>query len=126
MTNKKITRLLPQGDPVHGMKPMGYVSADTVVEGTLDERGHLFFTNSDGTVNAGVWQCTPCTERVRDYPYDQCCFVLEGSLTIIDEDGDSETFGPGDSFMIPRGFNGDWKMTEPYKNFFVTVEPPEG
>ena len=124
---KKITRLLPDGAPEGGMKPMGYISVDTVVDGTLveplDERGHLFFTNKAGNVNAGVWECSPCTERVRDYPYDQCCFVLEGSLTIIDESGHEETFTVGESFMIPRGFNGDWRMNEQYKNFFITVEP---
>ena len=125
MTGKVITRLLPDGALDGGMKPMGYISADTVADGIADERGHLFFTNGAGNVNAGVWQCTPCTERVRDYPYDQCCFVLEGSLTITDESGHAETFKPGDAFTIPRGFNGLWQMAERCKNFFVTVEPEE-
>lgn len=127
MTDKTITRLLPGGASGTasggGMKPMNYISADTVIEGAADERGHLFFTNAAGNVNAGVWECAPCTERIRDYPFDQCCFVLEGSLTIIDESGHAETFKPGDAFIIPRGFNGDWRMTERYKNFFITVEP---
>ncbi len=123
MTGKVITRLRPDGALDGGMKPMGYIGADTIAEGTAGELGHLFFTNASGNVSAGVWQCTPCTERIRDYPYDQCCFVLEGSLTITDDSGHAETFVPGDSFVIPRGFNGLWQMTEAYKNFFVTVEP---
>ena len=94
-----------------------------MVDGTAEEQGHIFFTNAAGNVNAGVWECTPCTERIRDYPFDQCCFVLEGSLTIIDQSGHCDTFKPGDAFIIPRGFNGDWQMTERYKNFFITVEP---
>ncbi len=122
--NKRITRLLPDGAPGMDLEPMGYISPETVVDGTLDERGHMFFSNPEGTVNAGVWECTACTERIMDYPYDQCCFVLEGSLTITDADGHSETFIPGDAFMIPRGFSGNWAMTERYRNFFVTVEPP--
>lgn len=125
VTDKVITRLLPDGESGGGMRPMGYIAADTVVEGTADERGHLFFTNAGGNVSAGVWECTPCTERMRNYPYDQCCFVLEGTLTITDESGHAETFSPGDAFMIPRGFNGLWQMTERYKNFFVTVEPEQ-
>ncbi len=125
MTDNVITRLLPGGSPESGMAPMGYIAADTVADGTADERGHMFFTNKAGNVNVGVWQCTPCIEEVRDYPYDQCCFVLEGSLTITDQSGHAQTFTPGDAFVIPRGFNGTWHMTEPYKNYFITVEPEE-
>ena len=125
MTDNGITRLLPDGAVDGGMKSLNYISADTVVEGTAQEQGHIFFTNAADNVNAGVWECTSCTERIRDYPFDQCCFVLEGSLTITDENGQSDTFGPGDAFIIPRGFNGDWQMTAQYKNFFVTVEPEQ-
>jgi hypothetical protein len=40
-----------------------------------------------------------------------------------DEDGHAETFGPGDAFVIPCGFNGLWSMKETYKNFFIAVMP---
>lgn len=120
--SRKIERLLPDGSSDTGMRTLNYIDPDTVVEGSARERGHIFFTNAAGSMNVGVWECTSCTERIRDYPYDQCCFVLEGRLTITDEEGESQTFGPGDAFVIPRGFNGDWKMTERYKNFFITVE----
>jgi uncharacterized cupin superfamily protein len=120
---KTITRLLPDGQPGKGMAPLGYIDPDTVSNGSAVELGYIFFTDPEGTVNAGVWECTPCTEAINDYPYDQCCMVLEGSLVITDETGHAERFLPGDAFMIPRGFNGSWTMTERYKNFFVTVEP---
>jgi uncharacterized cupin superfamily protein len=123
MTEDVITRLLPDGSPDGGMKPMGYISADLVADGIAEERGHIFFTNSTGNVNVGVWQCTPCTEETRDYPYDQCCFVLEGTMTITDQSGHTETFKPGDAFVIPRGFNGFFRMTGDFKNYFITVEP---
>ena len=67
MADNVITRLLPDGALDGGMKPMGYITADTVVDGKADESGHLFFINAAGNVNAGVWQCTPCTERISDY-----------------------------------------------------------
>lgn len=123
MAARKITRLLPDGAPGSDLEVMNYISPETVVEGVAEERGQMFFTNETGNVNAGLWECSPCTERVRDYPYDQVCVVLEGALTIVDEDDHAETFGPGDVFIIPRGFNGDWRMTERYRNFFVTIEP---
>lgn len=122
MTTRKIVRLLPGGAPNTGMRPLAYIDPKTVSEGVAVETGHIFFTSEDGAVNAGVWECSACTEQVRDYPYDQCCVVLEGTLTITDEAGHAETFRPGDTFMIPRGFNGTWRMPGRYKNYFVTVE----
>jgi len=123
MSNRKIIRLLPDGAPGTGMGPMGYIDPAKIAAGTAEERGHIFFTNVEGTVNAGVWECSPCTEEIVDYPYDQCCFVLQGEMIITDRSGHTETFVPGEALMIPRGFNGSWTMTEHYRNFFVTVEP---
>jgi len=119
MTDDVITRLLSGGSPDGSMEPMGYIADDAVADGTADERGHMFFTNAA----VGVWQCTPCTEETRDYPYDQCGFVLEGAVTITDQYGHTETYPPGDAFVIPRGFNGFFKMTGNFKNYFITVEP---
>ncbi len=51
MADKVITRLLPDGALDGGMKPMGYISADTVVDGIADEWGHLFFRQCQGKAN---------------------------------------------------------------------------
>ena len=66
MTENAIARLLPDGSPDGGMKPMGHIA---------DERGH------------------------------------------------TETYTSGDAFVIPRGFNGSFKMPGNFKNNFMTVEP---
>ncbi len=39
MTDRAITRLLPDGAPDGGMQPIGYIDTDTVAEGIVDERG---------------------------------------------------------------------------------------
>ena len=123
MPDNVITRLLPGGSPEGEMKPMGYIADDLVAGGVAEELGHMFFTNPAGTVNVGVWECTPCTEEVLDYPFDQCCFVLDGTMTITDQSGHTETYTAGDAYVIPRGFKGHFKMTGHYKNYFITVEP---
>lgn len=114
MTDNVMARLLPEGSPDGGMKPMVDIA---------DERGHICFANATGNVNVGVWQCTPCTEVTRDNPFDQCCFVLDGMTTITDKCSHTETYAPDDAFVIPRGFNGSFRMTGNFKNCFITVEP---
>ena len=41
---------------------------------------------------------------------EEYCFIKEGELVITDEDGTVTTHKAGDSFVIPRGFNGVWDM----------------
>ncbi|MDE0418573.1 MAG: hypothetical protein OXI95_16805 [bacterium] len=40
-----------------------------------------------------------------------------------DECGHAETYTAGGAFVIPRGFNGSFKMTGNFGNDFMTVEP---
>ncbi len=118
-------RLLPDGDRETGMGPFDAVNRDNLLEGDPSERGHVFFTNAQGKVTAGVWECTPCKERFDRYGVDELCTVLSGSVTVTDADGNAETFGPGDSFLMPQDFRGTWHITETLKKFWMIVEPPK-
>ncbi len=119
----RVKRLLADGDPNLGMTAWGPVK-DDVVEGEPLERQHLVHNDprpAGGVSRAGVWEATPYTCRLDDYACDEFCVVLEGSVTMIDEDGHEETFRAGDTFLIPKGFTGYWKQTETIKKFFMTV-----
>jgi uncharacterized cupin superfamily protein len=101
-------RLFADGDPQTGLSDWGPVS-DDVVEGDPQQRYHYVEDSSrpnGGVTRAGVWEATQYTCRIDDYPCDEVCFMLEGSVTMIDEKGREETFGPGDAFLMPRGFSG--------------------
>lgn len=69
----------------------------------------------------GVWMCTPgifcCTEKG-----DELQTIIEGSLTIILEDGSSFDFGPGDSFFTEKGERVTWKINETVKKVFFTYD----
>ncbi|MXW52051.1 DUF861 domain-containing protein [Candidatus Saccharibacteria bacterium] len=53
------------------------------------------------------------------YPYDQYVEVLKGRLTLMDAEGRSATFGPGDRFVLQKGFMGTWRMTEDYRQLLI-------
>ncbi len=119
MTNiTRVKRLLVDGDPVAGMSAWGPVK-DDVVEGDPQERQHLVQNAprpGGGVSRAGVWEAT-----LEDYGCDEFCVLLEGSVTMIDDDGHEETFRAGNSFLIPKGFTGYWKQSEKKKKFFMTA-----
>lgn len=112
-------RLDPDGAPGAGMAPTAYVDPATVLEGKAVEKGHTFFASKDGRFLVGVWECSPCRERIDSYPFNEFCQVLKGAVTVTDAAGRSETYRAGDSFFMPKGFRGIWHMTETFRKYFV-------
>lgn len=53
------------------------------------------------------------------YPFDQFIQVLNGRTILIDANGNSEEFGEGDSFVLPKGFIGEWQLLENYRELCV-------
>ena len=48
------------------------------------------------------------------FPYDEYVLVLAGEVTLTSDAGQSQTFGEGDSFLVPKGWTGIWDMPGPY------------
>jgi uncharacterized cupin superfamily protein len=48
------------------------------------------------------------------FPYDEYVLVLSGEVTLTSDAGQSQTFGEGDSFLVPRGWTGIWDMPGQY------------
>jgi uncharacterized cupin superfamily protein len=119
----KFLRLLPEGDPKTGMQPTSLTDPANFLIADPHETGHTAWRSAEGNVTAGVWECSPCKEQIERYGVDELCTVLSGSVTITDKAGHSETFGPGDSFVIDRDFSGTWHITETLRKFWMIHEP---
>ena len=84
--------------------------------------GTTSFSTADGAVRVGVWESDPTTLRL-DLPIIEYVHVVEGSAVIHDESGHSWTYKPGDSFVLPQGFNGTATLIGHFKKEFVDVRP---
>jgi len=122
----KFHRLLADGDPATGMEPSHLTDPGNFLVPDPHETIHTAFRSREGNVTAGVWECSPCREDIRRFGVDELCTVIVGSVTITDRDGNSETFGPGDSFVMDRDFSGVWHITETLKKFWMIHEPTAG
>ena len=80
------------------------------------------YTSKDGAFKVGLWETGPGTLVADDYPNDEYCLVLEGQLTITNRDGTQASFKPGDTFVIPKGWAGTWRMTARFKKQFVAFK----
>ncbi|MBY6058754.1 cupin domain-containing protein [Leisingera daeponensis] len=109
-----------QDDANLDMKPSNYVDPKIVVEGEAKERAQIYHTSADKKFVAGIWECTACIERLIDYPADEFMTVLSGSVTLSDLDGNNpQTYSKGQSFVMPKGWNGLWAMKGTFRKYFI-------
>lgn len=81
------------------------------------------YLSGAGAFRVGIWESGPGVLVTDDYPNDEYGRVLEGTLTITNADGSTADFGPGDSFVIPKGWSGRWHMKTRFKKQFVAYSP---
>ena len=81
------------------------------------------FTDGSGRFYSGIWSSTRGAWRVA-YTENELCVLTQGSVRITDESGRSWTFGPGDCFVVPAGFEGLWEVLEDARKFYAIFEPP--
>ena len=114
MKAKGITRLGVNGHPTRGMSQWSEMPLVGDVVGNAAPTERFFrafdrFIDSPCEVRAGVWEATAYAEKITDYPYNEIVFVVEGSISIFDEDEHEERFDPGDCFpqfrlgLVPMG-----------------------
>lgn len=81
----------------------------------------MHHVSPDGAFQVGLWRGEPGRWRV-SYTEDEFCHVLEGRSVIAGDDGSEVAVGPGDTFVVPRGFSGTWEVLETTTKRFVIRE----
>jgi len=68
-----------------------------------------------GSVVAALYGAEAARLSVSEpFPYDEYVLVLAGEVTLTSDGGHSQTFGTGDSFLVPKGWTGIWDMPGQY------------
>ena len=53
------------------------------------------------------------------YPADEFCQVLDGSVTLTPADGAAQTFAAGDSYVVNKGWCGEFRVNEQFRKYYV-------
>ncbi len=121
MTNKNIVDLDPgeletvELPAVTDYPFMKVVAGDNPVAGGLTS-----YQSSDGKFEVGFYHGSEVTLRISNWPVDEFMYFLEGQVEIINEDGSSKIYGPGDALVMPKGFNGTWRQLGPIRKINVS------
>jgi uncharacterized cupin superfamily protein len=102
---------------------------ETTIRALVDEPGRVLggdprqaigMHHVDGPLRVGIWTSTPGRWRAFG-ERDEYCHILSGRCALIHADGTRAEFGPGASFLIPNGFEGEWEVMETCTKHFVIL-----
>jgi uncharacterized cupin superfamily protein len=110
---KNFVRVSIQGPDGLGLARTVHDPSDTPLAGAATPRAYTAYTDPSGVFTVGVWACDAGTLSIKDLAIDEACYLIQGEVIITDEHGNSERFGPGEAFVLPRGFVGTWHMPGP-------------
>lgn len=111
------TRIDRDGAGGAGLLGVQHDPTDRPVHGARRPQAYTAYTDSTGQLTAGVWACDAGTLEIRNLPFDEVCFVIDGEVEVTDEQGVSQTFTVGDAFVLHKGFSGTWRMPRAFRKF---------
>ena len=98
------------------MNPADLVSGEPV------QKGYLCEEDESEDYSAGVWDCTAFDDQPGPYPVDEFMLLLEGTVVMVLPDGTDVTVRAGEAFVIPKGFDCQWKMPETVRKIFMILD----
>lgn len=95
-----------------------------VVGGNPQAKYRVVSQSKDSTSFSGIWECTPGRFEV-NYSWDEMTYVLEGLVSIEEEDGTIRQFKAGDVVHFPVGLKCTWEVHETIKKVYAifSTEP---
>lgn len=88
-----------------------------VIEGAPSMKTWALHTARDGTMVAGIWECTPGTYHATYTAYEYVV-LIEGRIVITPDGGTPVTVQAGDAFVVEKDFKGTWKIEEKVRKHF--------
>lgn len=97
-----------------------HTAKPTSIEGEQTEASLTVW--QDGKIDTGLWECTPGVFTAERNGYTEICTILSGRVVLEVEGKDPEEFGPGDVMVMPSGWKGIWRVLEPLRKHYTTID----
>ena len=96
--------------------------AEWVQQGDPQASGAVLSKSSDSRIIRGVWACTPGRFRWM-FTYDETVIVVEGTATVVMDNGSQVSLHPGDMAFFERGQGATWTVHENFRKAFHADSP---
>lgn len=94
-------------------------SKPTSISGDQVEASRTLWTSPDGTLEVGVWECTPGRFTAARDTNSETCHIVSGRVSLHGPDGRSQDVGPGEMLVLPRGWQGEWTIHEKTRKLYI-------
>jgi len=105
------------------LEPSGAPLAELLLTPTPACRNHTDYRSADGEFVCGTWDSTPYHRRAMAYRHYELMYLLEGSVTFVDETGRSGTFARGDIFLVEQHAQCSWESREQVAKVYAIYRP---
>lgn len=105
------------------LDPTGTPLAELLIGPTPVCRNFTDYRSADGELVIGTWDSTPYHRRGMYYRHYELMYLLEGSVTFVDEAGRSGTFSKGDIFLIEQTATCSWESLDHVAKVYVIYRP---
>ena len=85
------------------------INASGIIAGDPIARSKLLHLTPDKHYSVALWDCTAGTFRWHYY-YDEVVHILEGEVTVHEDNGNVLTLQAGDIALFPRGASNVWTV----------------
>ncbi|MGE0239172.1 MAG: cupin domain-containing protein [Parvibaculaceae bacterium] len=113
-----ITRIGPEPARAHVPPLSDYASASP----EWKEVEYRFFEGLDASLTGGYWTGEAGKVSFEAWPYTEMCSILSGRVALCDTRGQKLEFGPGDGFIVPKGWAGSWITLERTSKIFLAID----
>ncbi|CAJ0707979.1 cupin domain-containing protein [Ralstonia wenshanensis] len=98
-------------------------SADLLLTPAPICRNFTDYRSTDGEFSCGTWDSTPYHRSAMFYRHYELMYLLEGSVTFVDEADRTGTFKQGDIFLVEQGARCSWESREHVTKVYAIYRP---
>lgn len=121
-----ITVLEPGGPGNSALIELPPIPEEALISGRPVQKGYRYYQEPESGFRAGIWDCTAFQSKTEPHGVHEFMHLLEGTVTIIHEDGSELEVSKGERFFIPKGTVRSWKQTGPVRKYYMIFPDPSG
>lgn len=86
------------------------------------EAGAYVLGDHQSSLRIGVWECSPGAFTVTRTT-TEICRLVRGSATLRSSDGETKQLTLGETFVLEKGWSGEWIVHETVRKIFIVHAP---